>query len=202
MFMFYNIRFPEDISLEFTKSINFNTEINTTKNLNEQRVKLLDYCYNTYEICYKNITNKKLEKIISFFNIVNGRYSSFRFKDWLDYKANNQLIGIYSNNNEFQLVKNYGINSNISKVYTRTITKPVENTVKIYINNIETNNFIVNISTGTVTIKSKLNENDIITADFEFDTAVRFFSDNLVIKNNTRNISEIEGLKLIEVINE
>ncbi len=200
--MFCNIRFPEDISLEFVKSINFNTEINTTKNLNEQRVKLLDYCYNTYEINYKNVTSKKLEKIVSFFNIVNGRYSSFRFKDWLDYKAYNQLIGIYSNDNEFQLVKNYSVNSSINKVYTRTITKPVENTIKIYINNIETNNFIVNISTGTVAIKSKLNENDIITADFEFDTAVRFFSDNLVIKNNTKNISEIEELKLTEVLNE
>ena len=198
--MFYNIRFPDDISTEFKKIINFNTEINTSKNLNEQRIKLLDYCYNVYEIDYKNLTSKNLEKIISFFSLVKGRYSSFRFKDWLDYKVSDQIIGIYSDSNEFQLIKNYSIDSSHNQIYTRTITKPVEDTVKVYVNNIENDNFTIDNATGILTIKSKLSEGDIITASFEFDVHVRFFSDELVIKNITKNISKIEELKLIEIL--
>ena len=198
--MFNNIRFPDDISTEFKKIINFNTEINTSKNLNEQRIKLLDYCYNVYEIDYKNLTSKNLEKIISFFSLVKGRYSSFRFKDWLDYKVSDQIIGIYSDSNEFQLIKNYSIDSSHNQIYTRTITKPVEDTVKVYVNNIENDNFTIDNATGILTIKSKLSEGDIITASFEFDVHVRFFSDELVIKNITKNISKIEELKLIEIL--
>ena len=198
--MFNNIRFPDDISTEFKKIINFNTEINTSKNLNEQRIKLLDYCYNVYEIDYKNLTSKNLEKIISFFSLVKGRYSNFRFKDWLDYKVSDQIIGIYSDSNEFQLIKNYSIDSSHNQIYTRTITKPVEDTVKVYVNNIENDNFTIDNATGILTIKSKLSEGDIITASFEFDVHVRFFSDELVIKNITKNISKIEELKLIEIL--
>lgn len=198
--MFCNIVFPSDISIEFKKTINFNTDVNTAKNLNEQRVKLTNYSYNTYEINCDNLTSKKLEKIVSFFNIVNGRYFSFRFKDWLDYKAINQFIGIYLDANEFQLIKNYAIDSSSDKVYTRIITKPVENTVKIYVNNNEINDFTVNYTNGIVTIKSSLNQDDIITASFEFDVHARFFSDSLTIKNKTKNISTIDELKLVEIL--
>lgn len=197
--MFYNIRFPENMSLEFKKTVNFSTEVNTTKNLTEQRIKLSNYCYNVYEINYRNLTNEELNKIVSFFNIVNGRYLSFRFKDWLDYKTTNQIIGTYFDSNKFQLVKSYFIDSNLDKNYTKVITKPVENTVKIYVNNIQITNFLIDYSTGILTIQSQLNENDIITADFEFDTHVRFFSDSLSIKNKTKNISDIEELKIMEI---
>ena len=89
----------------FEKSINFNTEINKNKNFTEQRIKLSNDCYNTYILNYNNLTHYNLEERGSFFNIVKGRYSTFRFKDWSDYKVINQLIGSYNGLNNFQLIQ-------------------------------------------------------------------------------------------------
>lgn len=200
--MFYNSRLFEDIAIKFEKSINFNTEVNIAKNLKEQRLKLNDLSYNTYEIKYENVINKKMSDIISFFNIMHGRYCGFRFKDWTDYSVSNQIIGTYNDNKKFQLIKTYNIDliDGSQVFYTKFISKPVKNTVKIYINGVEINNFLIDDLTGIVTINSVLNENDIITADFEFDIPVRFYSDELRIINKTKNISEIEHLKLIEIL--
>lgn len=200
--MFYNAKFPENMSIFFEKSINFNTEINKTKNFTEQRITLNNDCYNTYTLNYNNLTHYNLEEIVSFFNIVKGRYSTFRFKDWSDYKVINQLIDSYNGLNNFQLKKTYSINllDNTQVFYTKNITKPVKDKVKIYINSIETTNFTMDYNTGIFNINNTLSENDIISADFEFDINVRFFSDELRIVNKTKNISEIKDLKLIEVL--
>ena len=200
--MFYNAKFPENMYIFFEKSINFNTEINKTKNFTEQRITLNNDCYNTYTLNYNNLTHYNLEEIVSFFNIVKGRYSTFRFKDWSDYKVINQLIDSYNGLNNFQLKKTYSINllDNTQVFYTKNITKPVKDKVKIYINSIETTNFTMDYNTGIFNINNTLSENDIISADFEFDINVRFFSDELRIVNKTKNISEIKDLKLIEVL--
>lgn len=200
--MFYNARFPENISVSFEKSINFNTDISKTKNFIEQRIKLSNDCYNIYTLNYENLQHSDLNKIVSFFSIVKGCYSTFRFKDWSDYKVTNQLIGYYSGSNNFQLKKTYNVNllDGSFVFYTKTITKPVNNSVKLYINDIENKNFTIDSSTGILSINTDLLEDDVITADFEFDINVRFYADELKITNKTKNTSEIKNLKLIEVL--
>ena len=58
----------------------------------------------------------------------------------------------------------------------------------------------IDYSTGEITIKKNyLSENDIITADFEFDYQVRFTYDSLKFEMTSANLGKISNLELIEI---
>jgi Conserved hypothetical protein 2217 (DUF2460) len=71
----------------------------------------------------------QLDELIAFFRARKGKAYGFRFKDWTDYKATDQLIGTGDGAiKTFQLVKRYPSGSVIE---VRTITKPVAGTVDL-----------------------------------------------------------------------
>lgn len=117
---------------------------------------------------------QELEYLINFFNAVRGAAIGFRFKDWSDYKATNQLIGIGSGiATQFQLTKTY----NIGNLFTeRIIKKPVSNTTTIQVAGVDQlTGWTLNTTTGIITFNSPPTGN--ITASFEFDVPVRFEQD-------------------------
>ncbi|MGK7898099.1 MAG: DUF2460 domain-containing protein, partial [Xenococcus sp. (in: cyanobacteria)] len=59
----------------------------------------------------------------------------------------------------------------------RPITKPVEGTVKIYLNSLAVRNYRIDYSTGILTFDPAPNDQDIIAAEFEFDIPVWFEKD-------------------------
>lgn len=72
-------------------------------------------------------------------------------------------------------------------MYQRQITKPVPESVKLYLNDVEllpddaNHAFYVNYQTGIIHFSQALPENTIIYADFDFDVPVRFNSDYFII---------------------
>ena len=195
---FLEIIFPESISFNSSSILEFSTTITNTKNGNESR----NINWKTNKMKYNIIngikTINELNEIASFFRNVKGRGYGFRFKDWSDYSGTAQQIGLGDGTTtEFQLIKTYTISGNI---YTRKISKPVISTIKIYLNNIESSDFSVDLATGLVSFNTAPASDLIITADFEFDVPVRFNSDNMEIKLESINTGKVKELELVEIL--
>ena len=180
--MFYEIRFPDSISHKFQVINEFKTIITTFKNGKEQRNSIWDKCKNRFVINNDLLTKDEIEFISNFFNLTKGSFNG--------------------EHNIFQLKKNYVITdlNNTSYNLTRDIKKPVKNSVKIYVGGVELKDYNIDYSTGEITIKKNyLSENDIITADFEFDYQVRFTYDSLKFEMASANLVNISNLELIEI---
>lgn len=197
--MFYEIRFPSSISFNSTSTIQYNTNIVESKNGKEQRLINRNSAKILYNINIKCRNDEEIQQIIGFFRIVKGSGSGFRFKDWTDYKAINQHVAVCDGDTkQFQLFKSYVVDN---KVVKRKITKIVNDTIKIYLNNVDvTDSTEVNTTTGIVTFVTPPNANDIFTANFEFDVPVRFYNDDLNIEIINRDLFGINNLKLLEIL--
>ena len=196
--MFYDIVFPESISMKSSYIIEYNTIINKSKNGNELRIPNYDYPLLSYNVINDIKTKKELEDIINFFKLVKGRAYGFKFKDWLDYKVINQNIAVADGEQkDFQLIKTYNINN---KLQTRKITKPKQ--VNIFTNNQDiTTNISINYENGIITFNTPPEKDTIISASFEFYVPVRFDNDKIEIVMKNEKVGEIKDLKIVELLN-
>lgn len=195
--MFYDIVFPESISIKSSYIIEYNTIINKSKNGGELRISNYDYPLLSYNVINDLKTKKELEEIINFFKLVKGRAYGFKFKDWLDYKAINQNIAIANGEQtEFQLIKTYNINN---KIQIRKITKPENVSVFVNQQNI-TQNININYSSGIITFNTPPEKDTIITATFDFYVPVRFDNDKIEIIMKNDKVGEIKDLKIVELL--
>lgn len=195
---FLEIRFPESIAFNSSSILEFNTTIIKSKNGYEQR----NINWNTNKMKFNIIngikTKAELDEVITFFRNVRGAGYGFRFKDWTDYQAENQYIGVGNGKTkEFQLIKSYRVSDNI--VYYRKITKPVISTVRVFINDIESKDFNIDLTTGLITLNTVPEIDSIIKANFEFDVPVRFENDIMEITMNSINSGNIKDITLIEI---
>lgn len=195
---FLEIRFPESIAFNSSSILEFNTTIIKSKNGYEQR----NINWNTNKMKFNIIngikTKAELDEVITFFRNVRGAGYGFRFKDWTDYQAENQYIGLGDGvTKEFQLIKSYRVSDNI--VYYRKITKPVISTVRVFINDIESKDFNINLTTGLITLNTVPEVNTSIKANFEFDVPVRFENDIMEITMNSINSGNVKEITLIEI---
>jgi uncharacterized protein (TIGR02217 family) len=202
-------RFPDNIGFHSTSSTQFNTDVVVLKNGFEQRNARWCYPLHSYDVASGIKTEADLSAILHFFNSVRGRFIGFRFKDWLDYTsspilgkpvtATDQVIGTGDEQTrEFPLIKTYSAGA-LSQ--TRRIHKPVENTVSVAVNGMIDQRFIINTIAGTVTLPETFDppeQNDIITAGFEFDVPCRFDVDKLVITLPYQNFGSFT-VPLVEI---
>ena len=129
-----------------------------------------------------------------FHRLRKGSQQGFRFKDWSDYQAVNQHIGTTDGlTTQWQLLKNYHAGTAHS---IRMISKPVEGTVKIYLDNVQTLPAIDH-STGLITFAVPPVAGQIITADFEFDVPVTFEKDE--INWELKAVKDYTGEKLYQL---
>ena len=195
---FLEIRFPESIAFNSSSILEFNTTIIKSKNGYEQR----NINWNTNKMKFNIIngikTKAELDEVITFFRNVRGAGYGFRFKDWTDYQVDNQYLGLGDGvTKEFQLIKSYRVSDNI--VYYRKITKPVISTVRVFINDIESKDFNIDLTTGLITLNTVPEIDSIIKANFEFDVPVRFENDIMEITMNSINSGNIKEITLIEI---
>ena len=195
---FLEIRFPDSISFNSSTILEFNTTIITSKNGKEYRNVNWNNNKMKFNIVNGIKTKTELDEVIKFFRNVKGKAYGFRFKDWTDFSATNQQIGIGDGETkEFQLIKTYTINGN---TYTRKIKKPVISTIKVFLDGIETNDFSIDLTNGLITFEVAPSDTTIITANFEFDVPVRFNNDLLEVSLNSLSSGKINNLELIEII--
>lgn len=196
---FDNVRLPEQIERGATGGPRFQTSILALGTGAEQRNSDWSMQRCSYDISYgmqyknEDEAHEGFAEIVRFFYARRGRARSFRFKDWVDYEAKEQVIGEGDGTEtSFQLVKHYGD-------FVRKITKPVEDTVSIFVDGVEEDNVSINLLTGEIIFVEAPEADAVITATFEFDVPVRFDSDELNLNINTWNTAAIEAIRITEV---
>jgi uncharacterized protein (TIGR02217 family) len=140
----------------------------------------------------------QIDELIAFFRARRGKAHGFRFKDWTDYKATGQLLGIGDGAlSEFQLVKHYPSGSVIE---VRTITKLVAGTVKVYLDGLEqASAWSVDTTTGLVTFSMAPALGAEATADFEFDVPVRFDTDHMAVTIESYRLHNWQQIPILEL---
>jgi len=190
-------RFPTDISYGTSGGPYFETEIIETHSGTEYRNIRTPYGRNKYNVASGIKTKEQLDELIRFFRAVKGRAIGFRFKDWLDYKGRNELLGIGDGENKvFHLIKTYSLGGNQE---IRKIKKPVIGSVKILQDN-RASIFDIDYKNGIVSFKTPPEKNVKIIASFEFDVLVRFNTDHISASIENYGIHSIENVELIELI--
>jgi uncharacterized protein (TIGR02217 family) len=127
-----------------------------------------------FAVIYKNLEPPEHALVIAAFNTCLGGVHSFRIKDWQDYQAEDELLGIATGAAQtLQLQKTYSFGG---QDFVRTIKKPVTGTAIIYANGTPIL-ATVDYTTGEVDFTATIGQT--ITADFEFDVPVYFDVDEL-----------------------
>lgn len=195
---FSETQFPVDISYGSAGGPQFSTDIVVTHSGYEQRNSNWSQARLRYNVAYGVKTKPQLEALITFFRARKGQLQAFRFKDWTDFEATAQsLTAADGNEAEFQLVKHY---TEGQTTHTRTISKPVAETVKLYIDSaLQTTGYTVDSATGIVSFTSAPANGSIIQADFEFDVPVRFATDSLSSSLDDYGVYSVRDIPLVEV---
>lgn len=204
---FHEIRFPTAISFHSSGGPSRKTEIVTLGSGFEERNAVWANSRRRYDVGYGVKTLDDVHTVIAFFEARMARLYGFRLKDFSDYKSCSpgsditpldQTIGTGDGAaTAFQLAKTYASGS---ANWRRTIRKPVDNTVCIAFDGTEQlSGFSVDTTTGIVTFASAPGAGVAITAGFEFDTPVRFDSDQLSINLADFAAGEIPSIPLVEI---
>lgn len=196
--MFIDARFPTDISYGISGGPYFETEIIETHSGAEYRNIRTPYGRNKYNVVSGIKTKEQLDEVVSFFRAARGKAMGFRFKDWLDFDAKEQLLGWGDGNNKkFQLVKIYSKGVTIE---ARKITKPVAHTEKIFIDGKRTRLYRLDYDTGEVVFAKPPRKGTKIEASFEFDVPVRFNTDQISASIENYGVHGFDDIELIELV--
>lgn len=195
---FVETRFPTDISYGASGGPEYSTDIVEIASGFEQRNSNWSSARARYNVAHGVKTKTQLDALIAFFRARKGRAEGFRFKDWSDYQALDEMIGTGDGTTTiFQLKKAY---TSGSITESRDIHKPVSGTVKIYVDAVEqTSGVTIDTTAGTVTFSTASDVDAIISADFEFDVPVRFDTDRLSASLDNYGSHSWHDIPLIEI---
>lgn len=195
---FDEVRFPVDIAYGSSGGPEFATDIVTTAGGNEQRNVNWSVARARYNVAWGVKSQAQLATLIAFFRARMGRGRGFRYKDWTDYRAVYETLGVADGTTvTFKLCKQYA--SGTTSV-TRDISKPVAGTVKVYLDGVlQTEGFTVDTTTGTVTFSAPPTAGKGVSADFEFDVPVRFDTDHLSARMDDYGTFSWQDIPLIEI---
>lgn len=139
--------------------------------------------------------------IMSFYRARRGQWRGFRFKDWSDYEAKEQLIGIGDGGQlDFPLFKVYGADT--SNPYVRRITRPVWDTVAIFVDGVPANFAAAPVlggPLGTIRLEVPAPVGVEVVASFEFDVPVRFNSDDIRVQLTHATAGAIPQIQLMGI---
>jgi uncharacterized protein (TIGR02217 family) len=203
---FHEIRFPTAIAFHSTGGPERKTEIVTLGSGFEQRNAVWAHSRRRYDAGYGVKTLDDLHAVIAFFEARRGRLHGFRFKDPLDHKSCapgatisplDQALGRGDGTaTAFPLSKRY---TSGPADWTRTIHKPVAGSIRVAVDGIETAAFGADDTTGLITFAAPPAADAVLSAGFEFDTPVRFDTDQLSINLASFTAGEIPSVPLVEI---
>jgi len=208
---FHEIRFPKRISLGSSGGPERRTDVVVLGSGHEERNTRWADSRRSYNAGYGIKSRNDLHDVIAFFEERRGRLYGFRWNDRSDNKScppqdtpstTDQLIGEGDGAaTSFQLIKTYGQNY---APYTRNITKSVEGSVLIALDDVEqteTTDFIVDPTTGIITFVpgKEPGEGAQVTAGYEFDVPVRFDTDELRIDMTSFEAGQIQNIPVMEI---
>jgi len=194
---FHDISLPKFIAIFAVGQFEFTNSYVST--LSGREVMSLDRGNSKQKYLIKNcrLSQAEFDQFNIFFRARRGMQFAFRLRDYGDYQVRKQFIaqgtGLVS---EFQLFKSY--DDSISP-YVRIITKPVRDSIKLYIRDEEIVG-IINYDTGVITLNHPLPQDQILVADFIFDVAVRFNNNSFEYSYCDDGSIELSPIELVEVI--
>lgn len=204
---FHEIAFPLAIAFHSSGGPVRRTEIVTLGSGHEERNAVWSASRRSFDVGSGVKSLDDLHAVIAFFEARCGRLYSFRFRDFTDFKScapgvapapTDQAIGTGDGHTTvFALTKTYisGAGS-----WARTIAKPVDGSVRVAVNGVESRAFTCDAATGLVTLTTAPADGAVITAGFEFDCPVRFDSDALSVNLAQFAAGEIPSIPLVEVL--
>ena len=204
---FHNVRFPDNISRGARGGPRRLTHVVELASGDEERNGAWANSRRVYDVSYGIRNANDLAGVVAFFEARMGRLYGFRFKDWADYKSClplqvshplDQQIGTGNGSaTQFQLVKVYASGS---QGWTREITRPVAQTVRVALNGVEQHSgWSVSTTTGIVTFAAAPGNGVKVSAGYQFDVPVRFDTDQLDVTLDIERLGSIPSIPLIEV---
>ncbi|MDU4960044.1 MAG: DUF2460 domain-containing protein [Sporomusaceae bacterium] len=195
---FHEVQFPPDISYGVTGGPEYSTDVVITGSGYEQRNVNWSQARCKYQAAHGVKNENQMKRLLAFFRARRGKAYGFRFKDWLDYTGTGEIIGVGDGTTTaFQLIKTYTDDAGYTEV--RKIRKPVEGTVKVYVDNVRQTTLSVNATTGIMTFTVAPAQNAVITADYEFDVPVRFDTDHCPQSIKEWDLYSWDNIPLIEI---
>ena len=195
---FHQVRFPLDVALGARGGPERMTDIVTLSSGREERNQRWAQSRRRYNAGYGIKSRADMAAVLAFFEERRGRFHSFLWRDGLDWSSNGpQPLGMGDGVAvAFQLVKRYGADFD---PYLRPVTKPVAETVNVFVDASPTDAFTVDDLTGTVTFEVAPADGAVLTSTFEFDVPVRFDIDRLDIELTGFDVADAPSIPLIEV---
>ncbi|MEM8653611.1 MAG: DUF2460 domain-containing protein [Pseudomonadota bacterium] len=206
---FHEVRFPASLSFGSVGGPERRTDVVTLANGFEERNMPWAHSRRRYDAGLGMRSLDDVETLIAFFEARMGQMYGFRWKDWADFKSGpastppdflDQTIakgdGAIAT---FPLLKTYR-SGDFS--YARPIAKPVAGTVRVGLGRDEMQegvDYEVDLATGQVTFQHPPEENEEITAGFEFDVLVRFDTDQIQTSVASFQAGTVPNVPIVEV---
>lgn len=189
---FHEVRLPARLAFGSTGGVERRTEIVTLASGHERRSTPWMHGRRRWLIGGGVRSLEDLAELTAFFEARRGRLYGFRFRDFADWRATDEPIGVGDGTETvFQLSKGYGD-------YRREISKPVAGTVSVEVAG-EVRPAAADAATGAVTLASAPAAGAPVTASFEFDVPVRFDSDRLDVTLESFEAGRVVAALLVEV---
>jgi len=206
---FHEVRFPASLSFGSIGGPERRTDIVTLANGFEERNTPWAHSRRRYDAGLGMRSLEDVEKLIAFFEARRGQIYGFRWKDWSDYKSgkataeiafDDQVIALGDGHTtDFQVAKTY---QSGAFSYLRPITKPVEGSVRIGLEQDEMRegvDYAVDDTTGIVSFVHAPVEGTTISAGFEFDVPVRFDTDRIQTSVASFQAGTVPNVPIVEV---
>ena len=195
---FHDVIFPTRLAFGATGGPVRRTDILQLASSGEARNAPHRYSRRRYNAVAGLKSSSEAVELMNFFEARLGALHGFRFRDPLDHIADDVNLGLGDGDRTtFQLQQHYGA---APHTQTRPLTKPVEGTVRIAVNGIETDATQIDYLSGTVTFDTPPANGTIITGSCTFDVPVRFDTDRLDIALDDFAVMRIDDVPLIEVL--
>lgn len=189
---FHEVRLPARLAFGSTGGVERRTEIVTLASGHERRSTPWMHGRRRWLIGGGVRSLEDLAELTAFFEARRGRLYGFRFRDFADWKATDETIGVGDGTRTvFPLSKGYGD-------YRREITKPVAGTVVVRVAGAVAP-ATVDAASGAVTLGAAPAIGAAVTSSFEFDTPVRFDSDRLDVTLESFEAGRVVATPLVEV---
>ena len=205
---FIDTRFPVDIMPGVVGGPTFNTNVTVTGSGVEQRISQWSSPRYKWDVQYGLKTPAQMAIAIAFFNSMQGRLDSFRFKDWSDHTDAGSGIFVdvttgaqtYSGTGPMQMYKNYTTGGQTTP---RKITKPVASTVTVYDNGtlmVSGTDYTLDLTMGSITFTSPSGlTGHTITWIGQFDVHCRFDTDELKFTQDASTVSSWNEIPILEI---
>lgn len=196
---FDDTRLPVDVEVGAHGGPMFQTTIVSLSSGGEQRNQDWSEQRCEFNVGYGISTVDDLREVMAFFYARRGRARGFRFRDWTDYQLTNEPIdtgdGIET---DFQIIKTYESSGPFS--YGRRITRPVANTLEVYLDGVLQAGSAYDLLTGgIISFDTPPGNGVVISVTCEFDVPVRFDTDKFDLTLEAFEAGVVQNLQIVEL---